>query len=125
MAPKDQEKILRDAACDSEKLKIFSRGFRDDDPTVTHWIVDRKNDCYLLAKPSSVRRDEGDLRRCFFFKGCIYELSQLQYFGPEIAIIDLPPEAQLEEFKQEVCAAYMATGSDGAFMPVFTAWKGE
>lgn len=125
ITPEDQEKILRDAACDPEKFKRLTIGFRDSDPKVTHWIIERKRDYYMLTKPCSVRREAGDLRRYFFFKGGMYEISQLQFFGPEIAIIDLPPESQLEEFKQEVTAAYMATGPDGSFMPVFTPWKGE
>lgn len=55
----------------------------------------------------------------------MYEISQLTFFGFDVAIIDVPPEPQLEEFKQEVTSAFMATGSDSAFTPVFKFGKGE
>lgn len=69
--------------------------------------------------------DAEDYRKYFFFKGCMYEISQLTFFGFDVAIIDVPPEPQLEEFKQEVTSAFMATGSDSAFTPVFKFGKGE
>lgn len=123
ITPEDQQKILRDAACDPEKMKTLSNGFRDG--FVHGWIVDRERDCYMIGKPRFVRMDAEDFRRYFFFKGCMYEISQLSFFGYDVAIIDMPPESQLEEFKQEVTAACMATGPDSAFTPIFKFGKGE
>lgn len=48
ITPEDQEKILRDAACDPEKQEILSSGFRVGEPHVSTRLIDRERDCYSL-----------------------------------------------------------------------------
>jgi hypothetical protein len=119
----DQQKILKDAEYDTEKHKRLSCGFKES--LTNHWIVNSELNSYLLWKPSFVRRDAMDFRRYFFFKECMYEISKLTFFGTEVAIIEMPPEEMLEEFKQEVTLSFMADNPSDAFVPIFTQWQGE
>jgi hypothetical protein len=119
----EQSKILKDVEQDVEKYKLLSHGFNEN--LTNHWIVNSELNSYLLWKPRFVRMDARDFRRYFFFKDCMYEISKLTFFGTEVAIIEMPPEEMLEEFKQEVTLSFMADNPSDAFVPIFTQWQGE
>lgn len=120
ISKEDQEKILRDAACDPEKLKRLTIGFRDLDSALDTWVVDRERDCYMLDRPYPVYTGSTeDFRRYFFFREYMYEISQLTFFGHDVVILDMPPESLLDDFKQEVTAAHMVGDSNSAFTPIF------
>lgn len=82
-------------------------------------MIDRERNYYMLGKPRFVRMDAEDFRRYFFFQGAMYEISRLTFFGYDVAILDIPPEALLEDFKREVTAAHMLGDSNSAFTPIF------
>ena len=79
----------------------------------------------MLDKPYPVREDSTDFIKYFFFNGRIYEISQLTFFGREVAIHEVPLESQLDEFLQQVTSAFLATGPDFAFVPVFKIRTGD
>lgn len=100
----DWIKILSDSQGDKEKYRLLNRDLKQR-PQI--WVIDRSKNFYLLSKPGAyIPGSTEDFRCYFFFEGGFYELTKLKLFGPEIAIIEMPPIEFLDNFKQQLAAAF-------------------
>lgn len=106
ITPEDQEKILSDAACDPEKLKILTYAFGIGDSVLRNWVVDRAKNYYTLVEPKFARPESTRISKYFYFSGRFYEFQEA-FYGDEILIINAPPESLLGEFREELALAYI------------------
>ena len=125
----DQEKIVKDSACDPRKQTRLEYALRSRTfPRV--WAVDRERDCYLIMRPVVTREDGLDYYA--FIDGYMYGINKVDLYGHDVYFDEknLPSKEALYAAQQEITSAFeifgaLGTGpTDEPLYPNFTTDKG-
>lgn len=111
ITPADQQKIIKDAACDPSYQKLLIHVLQSPHEFFPgRWVIDRDRNFYMYITPTNVRPETSASPRSFFFKGRLYQISLTSQFGYEVEFVDKPPISELKEFQEELTAAFAVSG---------------